>query len=98
MAKETKPAKPRTFSYHWGSGIVAEEARVEGEFHVPALQLLRYTEGDAAGGESIRFCYYNHRGMYQRAPLVLSEPEIDALRTALRQKPALLALLRRLVE
>jgi len=98
MANRTKPPKQRTFSYHWGSGVVAEEARVEGEFHVPALQLLRYTEGEAAGRESVRFCYYNHRGMYQRAPLVLSQPEIEALRTALRGTPALLALLRRLVE
>ena len=53
---------------------------------------------EAAGRESVRFCYYNHRGMYQRAPLVLSQPEIEALRTALRGTPALLALLRRLVE
>ncbi len=98
MAKEPKPAKQRTFSYHWGNGIVAEEARVEGEYHVPALQLLRYTEGEATGGESIRFCYYNHRGMYQRAPLVLSEPEIAALRAALRQTPRLRELLRRLVD
>jgi len=36
--------------------------------------------------------------MYQRAPLVLSEPEIDPLREALQQTPGLRALLRRLVE
>ncbi len=93
-----KDAKQRTFSYPWGSGVVAEEARVEGEYHVPALQLLRYTEGEAAGRESVRFCYYNHRGMYQRAPLVLSEPEIELLRAALRHAPELRALLLRLVE
>ena len=41
--------KRKSFSYSWGSGYVAEEARVEGEYHVPTLQLLKYTEGDAAG-------------------------------------------------
>ena len=36
--------KQKSFSYSWGSGYVAEEARVEGEYHLPTLQLLKYTE------------------------------------------------------
>ena len=40
-------AKPMSFSYSWGSGYVAEEAKVEGEYHVPTLQLLKYTDGEA---------------------------------------------------
>lgn len=42
-------AKPKTFSFHWGSGIVAEEAQVKTEHHIPTLQLLRYTDGPLDG-------------------------------------------------
>ena len=62
-------AKPRTFDLHWGSGVIAEEVRVEGEYHVPAIQLLEFTEGEAAGTVSLRFCHYDHRGRFQRSPL-----------------------------
>ena len=48
--------KKKSFTHHWGSGYVAEEALVEGEHHVPTLQLLKYTEGEAAGNVSVRFC------------------------------------------
>ena len=41
--------RQKSFSYSWGSGYVAEEARVEGEHQIPTLQLLKYTEGEAAG-------------------------------------------------
>jgi hypothetical protein len=93
---KTKAAKP--FSYHWGSGYVAEEVRVEGEHHVPTLQLLKYTEGEAAGQVSVRFCHYSHRGAFQRTPLLMSPAELDEMRAALKQTPELLALLKQLVE
>jgi hypothetical protein len=89
---------PRPFEMPWGRGEIVEEAVHEGEHHVPTLQLLIYTEGDAAGGFSIRFCSYNHRGMFQRSPLMLGEDDIDGLRRALESTPQLQALLRRLVE
>jgi hypothetical protein len=92
----SKPNRP--FSFHWGSGHVAEEARVEGQHHVPTIQLLEYTEGEAAGQVSLRFCSYNHRGQFQRSPLMMSPVEVDDMRAALRQTPKLLALLSRLVE
>jgi hypothetical protein len=91
-----KTNKP--FSFHWGSGYVAEEARVESEYHVPTLQLLKYTEGEAAGQVSVRFCSYSHRGAFQRSPLLMGPAEIDDMRAALKQAPELLALLKRLVE
>ncbi len=88
----------RSFNYHWGSGEVAEEAQVHGEHHVPTIQLLKFTEGPAAGSVSIRFCHYNHRGRFQRSPLLMSDEEIDMMRDALRGTPGLRLLLRKLVE
>ena len=87
----------KTFSYHWGSGHVAEEAQVRGPHHSPTIQLLRYTDGEAAGRLSIRFCYYSHAGRFSRSPLMMSEDEIDMMRDALRETPELRNLLVRLV-
>ena len=94
------PSKSRvkTFSFHWGSGHIAEEAQVEGEHHVPTLQLMRYTDGPAAGGVSVRFCQYNHRGGFSRSPLMMGPEEVELMREALKATPELRALLRRLVE
>ena len=89
--------KERRFNFHWGSGVVAEEARFEGEHHVPAIQLLRYDEGEAAGGVSIRFCFFNQRGRFQRSPLMMSESDLDRMRTALEQTPELRDLLKRMI-
>ncbi|MBN9492677.1 hypothetical protein J0H33_04935 [bacterium] len=92
------PTKPKTFSMHWGSGVIAEEARFESEYHVPCIQLMEYTEGEAAGSVSVRFCTYSHRGSFQRSPLIVNEEDIAGLRAALEKTPRLQALLRRLVE
>ena len=90
--------RQRPFSYSWGSGYVAEEARVRGEHHEPALQLLKYTDGDAAGRVSIRFCHYSHDGHFRRSPLLMSPDEMDLIRLALNEAPELRDLLRRMVE
>ena len=90
-------SEKRAVSYHWGSGYVAEQAQVEGQHHVPTLQLLGYTDGEAAGQVSLRFCHYGHNGRFQRAPLLMSPEEIDMMGEALKQTPELRALLRRLV-
>ncbi len=89
--------KGKTFSFHWGSGIVAEEAQVQSRHHVPTLQLLKYTEGDAAGQLSVRFCHYSHTGRFSRTPLVMSSEDVEEMRTALQETPELMAILRRLV-
>lgn len=89
---------PRPFSYHWGSGRIVEEASYTGRHHEPAIQLLEYDDGEAAGSWSLRFCFYNKEGRFQRSPLVVSEDELEGLRAALAQAPRLRALLRRLVQ
>ena len=88
---------PRPFSYHWGSGQIVEEASYIGQHHEPAIQLLEYDEGEAAGGWSIRFCFYSREGRFQRSPLVVGDDELDGLRAALARAPRLRELLRRLV-
>ncbi len=88
---------PRPFEMHWGSGEIVEEATFEGEYHEPAIQLLQYTEGEAAGTYSLRFCTYNHMGRFQRSPLMVSESDIEGLRKALAATPQLRSILERLV-
>ena len=88
---------PRPFEMHWGRGEIVEEATCVGEYHEPSIQLMQYTEGEAAGGFSIRFCSYNHRGSFQRSPLMLGQAEIDGLRKALHETPRLRDILRQLV-
>jgi hypothetical protein len=83
---------------HWGSGEIVEEAASSNEYHEPTIQLLQYTEGEAAGSYSIRFCSFNHRGMFQRSPLMINEGDLDDLRRALEKTPRLREALRRLVE
>lgn len=90
-------SRVKTFSFHWGSGFIAEEAQVDGKRHVPTLQLMRYTDGPAAGSVSVRFCQYNHRGGFRRSPLIMGEEEVEMMREALRDTPELRALLRRMV-
>jgi hypothetical protein len=81
---------------HWGSGEIVEEATFSGEYHEPTVQLLAYTEGPAAGGYSLRFCSYSHRGQFQRSPLMLGEEDLEGLRRALEKTPRLREILRRL--
>ena len=95
MAESAKV--PRPFKMHWGCGLIAEEARVSGEYHVPAIQLMEYSEGEATGSWSIRFCSFNHRGAFQRSPLMLNEDNLAAMREALKQTPRLRDLLRAMV-
>ena len=89
--------KEKAFTYHWGSGYVAEEAQVKGPHHLPTLQLLKYTEGEAAGAMSVRFCHYGHDGRFRRSPLLMSPKEIDMMRDELQKTPELRELLSRLV-
>jgi hypothetical protein len=97
MAK--KKAKPaRSFSLHWGKGIVEEEVQIAAEYHCPTIQLLKFTEGQAAGTREIRFCYYDHHGRFQRSPLIIDEKDVPALRKALDEAPRLRKLLTQLVK
>jgi hypothetical protein len=89
---------PRPFEMHWGSGEIVEEASTTGEWHEPCIQLMRYTQGEAAGAFTIRFCTYNLEGRFQRSPLMLGEADVEGLRAALKETPQLRALLKHLVE
>lgn len=91
-------AKEKTFSFHFGSGVIAEEASHAGPYNTARLQLLRFTEGDAAGVTCIRFASYDARGRFLRQPLIVREEDIEGLREALKGAPALRSLLERLVE
>jgi hypothetical protein len=84
---------PRPFSLHWGDGRIVEEASVDGPYHAPTLQLLEFEDGST----SIRFCYYDREGRFQRSPLIVDQVTLDGLRAALAQTPRLRALLETLV-
>ncbi len=89
--------KLKTFSLHWGSGIVEEEAQFGTAYHVPTIQLLKFTEGEAKGTYEIRFCHYNQEGRFQRSPLILDEKDIPKLRLALKKTPKLKKILEKMV-
>ncbi len=91
-------ALPRPFTMHWGSGQITEEAAFKSRYKEARIQLLEYTDGEAAGTCNVRFCYYSPEGRFQRGPLIVDEADIDGLRDALRRTPKLRALLQRLVE
>ena len=78
---------------HWGSGQIVEEASYVSRYHQPAVQLLEYDDGSL----SIRFCYYDHRGRFQRSPMMVGAEEIEGLRGPLEGSPRLRGLLRELV-
>jgi hypothetical protein len=96
MAKGRKV--PRPVALHFGEGMVVEEAAYDGEHHSPAIQLIEFTKGDAAGQRSVRFCYYSKDGRFQRSPLMMGEGEIAEMRAALEATPQVRELLRQLVK
>jgi len=83
---------PRPFTMPWGRGEIIEEATAVGEYHEPAIQLLRYEDGSL----SIRFSHYDHHGRFQRSPLMISSDTIAGLRRSLGATPRLRALLAKL--
>ena len=88
---------PKTFSLHWGSGIVEEEVQIEAPYHRPTIQLLKFTAGKAKGSYEIRFAAYDHRGRFQRMPLIVDAGDLAPLRKALKNAPKLRKLLARLL-
>ena len=90
--------KEKSFAFHWGSGVVAEEAQAETPYDRPTIQLLKYTEGEADAGVAIRFCHYSHEGRIQRSPRMLPKETIDDMRQVVNATPELWDLLRRLLE
>lgn len=97
MTKKTQ-SQEKTFSLHWGSGIIEEEAQIATPYHRPTIQLLKLTAGEAAGTYQIRFCHYDHRGRFQRSPLIIAADDLPALRQALQETPQLRRILTRLIQ
>jgi hypothetical protein len=94
--RRSKDEKLKTFSLHWGTGVIAEEAQIATEHHRPTIQLLEFTAGAAKGSSEIRFCFYDHRGRFQRSPLIIAAGDVPALRKALKATPRLRRLLAKL--
>ncbi|MCY4640090.1 MAG: hypothetical protein OXC94_07090 [Chloroflexi bacterium] len=88
---------PRQFSLPWGTGLILEEAAIEGGLHQPALQLLRYELGEKKGQYAIRFSSYSPDGRFERQPLIVNEREIRRLQREVQRSPRLRKLLLRLV-
>jgi hypothetical protein len=76
-------ATVKTFSLHWGSGIIEEEVQIVTPYHVPTIQLLKFTAGPTAGRRAVRFCHYDTRGRFQRSPLIIDEQDVEVLAKAL---------------
>jgi hypothetical protein len=98
MPMRAKPGTQKTFAFHWGSGIVAEEAQIASRYHRPTVQLLTFTEGEAKGTHEIRFCHYDHHGRFQRSPLIIDEADLPALTKALAGAPRLKRMLAKLLK
>ncbi len=88
---------PKTFSLHWGSGIIEEELQVATPYHRPTIQLLKFTDGQAKGSYEIRFCSYDHRGRFMRMPLIIDAGETGEIRAALKGTPKLKKLLAKMI-
>ncbi len=89
---------PRPFQLPWGSGLILEEAAIEGGLHEPALELLRYERGERKGQLAIRFSAYSPEGELERRPLIVNERELARLKREIDRAPRLKALLKKLVE
>jgi hypothetical protein len=87
----------KTFALHWGSGVVEEKVQIETPYHRPTIQLLKFTAGKAKGTYEIRFCTYDHRGRFQRMPLIVGARDLAPLRSALKTAPRLRRLLKQLL-
>jgi hypothetical protein len=94
MTARKPRATPRPFDLHWGRGVIAEEAIFVAEHHEPSIQLLEFEDGS----ESVRFCYYDHAGRFQRSPLIVAKDDLDGMRKALRTTPRLKQLLREITK
>jgi hypothetical protein len=90
-----KPRKlPRKFEMPWGAGQIVDEVGVDTEHNELVIQLMRYDDFE---GDTLRFCQYWLDGRFQRQPMMIAEADLDAMRAAVQQSPAIKALLTRLV-
>ena len=81
--KSHEKRSEKTFSLHWGSGVIEEEVQIATPYHLPTIQLLEFTAGAAAGSRAVRFCHYDSRGRFQRSPLIVDAKDFAVLSRAL---------------
>ncbi len=84
---------PRPFKMHWGGGMIVEEVSIKCEYHEPCIQLLKFDEGY----ETIRFCYYDLKGRFQRSPMMIGSGEMKRLAKEFKNAPRLKMLLGNLI-
>ena len=94
MARQNPRRVPRPFEMSSGKGSIVEEAWYKGRWHEPRIQLMEYEDGS----QSIRFCYYDHSGRFQRGPLMVGMDDAAGLREALAETPRLRSLLKEIVD
>ena len=75
----------KKFNLPFGKGVVEEEVQIISKYHKPTIQLLKFTEGNAKGTSAIRFCYYDEKGRFQRAPLIINEEDTKKLKKAVEK-------------
>lgn len=88
---------PRPFAYKWGRGQIIEEAAAPNPYYEPVIQLLRPEGGAHDGEEHIRFCFYSPGGAFKLHPMVIGPADIAALAKALKKKPRLRKMLKKLI-
>ena len=85
---------PKKFNLPFGKGIVEEEVQIVSKYHKPTIQLLKFMEGDAKGTFAVRFCYYDKKGKFQRAPLIINADDIKKFKKVLKNTVKLKKLLK----
>jgi len=65
----------------FGSGMIVEEASISSKYHEPAIQLLKFDNGNKV----IRFCSYN-KGRFSRSPLMIDEKDLRKLGNMIKKE------------
>lgn len=87
-------AVPRPFNFKGiGKGDIIEEAAVDYENWTPAIQVLKFENGD----EVLRFCYYAKAGKLAPRALWINDENIENLRRDIKRKPQVKRFLQRLL-
>lgn len=90
---------PRHFAFESiGEGDIVEEATVEYENWAPAIQFLRFTEGESACKEVLRFCYYVDSGQLANRALWIDDNDVENLKEDIKKRPQVRRFLQRLLE
>ena len=88
MATKAKGSREQKVATPWGAAVVAEEVRVaqrSGERRfATVVQLL-----ESPGGEALVRFAYTTDGVARRGPVTLRARDLDRLRAALADRPAL---------